>query len=89
MNTSTPKVVLLVQTVVRRIPVDLATTKQGQVVPVRPRAIPKVVLLVQTVVRRISVDWATTKQENHVPVRPRAIPKVVGSALHVPMKNTK
>ena len=88
MNTSTPKVVLLVQTVVRRILVDLATTKQGQVVPVRPRAIPKVVLLVQTVVRRIPVDWATTKQENHVPGAV-AIPKVVGSALHVPMKNTK
>ena len=62
---------------VRRIPVDPATTKQEQRVPAAVVAIPKVVVLVQTVVRRIPVDPATTKQEQHVPAAVVAIPKVV------------
>ena len=69
--------VLLVQTVVRCIPVDPATTKQEQVVPAAVVAIPKVVVLVQTVVRRIPVDRVNTQPEHRAVAAEVVIPKVV------------
>ena len=61
---------------VRRILVDPATTKQGQVVPAAV-AIPKVVILVHTVVRRIPVDRVNTQPEHRAVAAEVVIPKVV------------